>query len=305
VFMAQLKEKYTAVGIGEVLWDIYRDRRHLGGAPANFAVHAAQLGDQGVLVSRIGDDVMGRELIQAFRQRQLAVDYIQIDGKKPTGTVMVSLDVMGVPGFRCSQDVAFDYLQFGPELETLAQNCDAVLFGTLAQRSPETRKTIWRFLQAAKNAVRVFDVNSRAGAEALREIVPASLHAANVLKVNRSELEMLQAVLRRSADTRQKFIDFLLKKYHLKLLAVTYGEGGCEIFDGQAMCKIDGLPAPAIDTTGAGDAFAAGMVHKLLRGASLREIGEYANLLGAFLCTQSGATPVFNSQELEIFRESL
>jgi sugar/nucleoside kinase (ribokinase family) len=71
------------------------------------------------------------------------------------------------------------------------------------------------------------------------------------------------------------------------------------------MCKIDGLPAPAIDTTGAGDAFAAGMVHKLLRGASLREIGEYANLLGAFLCTQSGATPVFNSQELEIFRESL
>jgi fructokinase len=299
------KGQYTIVGIGEVLWDIYRDRRHLGGAPANFAIHAAQLGDRGVLVSRVGDDGMGRELIQSLRQRQLPVEFIQIEEKKPTGTVMVSLDVKGVPSFRCSQDVAFDYLQFTPELETLAKRSDAVLFGTLAQRSPEARKTIWRFLQAAKNAVRVFDVNSRAGAEALREIVPASLEVANVLKVNRDELEMLQVLLRRSTDTRQKFIDFLLKKYHLKLLAVTHGEGGCEIFDRQAACKIDGLPVQEIDTTGAGDAFAAGMVHKLLRSAPLREIAQYANLLGAFLCTQSGATPVFSSQQLEVFHESL
>ncbi|MGH7455649.1 MAG: PfkB family carbohydrate kinase, partial [bacterium] len=101
--MAQPKEKFTIVGIGEVLWDIYRDRRYLGGAPANFAIHAAQLGDEGLLVSRIGDDGMGRELIQALRQRRLPVEAIQIDEKKPTGTVMVSLDVKGVPSFRCSQ----------------------------------------------------------------------------------------------------------------------------------------------------------------------------------------------------------
>ncbi len=304
--MAQLKDKYTVVGIGEVLWDIYRDRRYVGGAPANFAIHAAQLGDNGVLVSCVGDDVMGRELIPALRQRQLPVDFIQIEEKKPTGTVMVSLDVKGVPSFRCSQDVAFDYLQFIHELEALARNCDAIFFGTLAQRSRVSRKTILRFLQeAAPNAVRVFDLNSRAGAEALRDIVPASLQAANVLKVNRDELETLQVLLRRSTDTRQKFIDFLLKKYRLKLLAVTHGEGGCEIFDGQTVCKIDGLPVQEIDTTGAGDAFAAGMVHKLLRGAPLREIAEYANLLGAFLCTQSGATPVFSASDLEIFRDSL
>lgn len=303
--MTQPKEKYTIVGIGEVLWDIYRDHRHVGGAPANFAIHAAQLGDEGLLVSRAGDDGMGRELIQALRQRRLPVEAIQIDEKKPTGTVMVSLDVKGVPSFRCSQDVAFDYLQFTPELERLAQNCDAVLFGTLAQRSPATRKTIWRFLQSAKNAVRIFDVNSRASAEALREIVPPSLEAATVLKVNRHELDMMQVILRREGEARRKFIDFLLKKYHLKLVAVTYGEGGCEIFDGQTACKVDGLTVQEIDTTGAGDAFAAGLIHKLLRGAALRESAEYANLLGAFLCTQSGATPIFTAQDLENFRESL
>jgi fructokinase len=303
--MAELKGQYTVVGIGEVLWDIYRDRRYVGGAPANFAIHAAQLGDRGVLASRAGDDGMGRELIQALRQRCLPVEFIQIDEKRSTGTVMVSLDVKGVPSFRCSQDVAFDYLQFTPGLETLAKRCDAVLFGTLAQRSPEARKTIFRFLQAAKNAVRVFDMNSRASAEALREIVPPSLEAANVLKVNRRELDMLQVILRRQGDMRRKFVDFLLKKHHLKLLAVTYGEGGCELFDGQAACKVDGLPVQEIDTTGAGDAFAAGLVYKLLRGASLREIAEYANLLGAFLCTQSGATPIFTASDLENFRESL
>jgi fructokinase len=303
--MTQPKEKYTVVGIGEVLWDIYRDHRHVGGAPANFAIHAAQLGDDGLLVSRVGDDGMGRELIQALRKRHLPVEAIQIDEKKPTGTVMVSLDVKGVPTFRCSQDVAFDYLQFTPVLETVARNCDAVLFGTLAQRSSATRKTIWRFLHSAKKAMRVFDVNSRASAEALREIVPPSLDAATVLKVNRRELDVMQVVLRREGEARRKFIDFLLRKYHLKLVAVTYGEGGCEIFDGQTSCKVDGLPVQEVDTTGAGDAFAAGLIYKLLRGAPLREIAEYANLLGAFLCTQSGATPVFSPPDLENFRESL
>jgi fructokinase len=303
--MTQPKEKYSIVGIGEVLWDIYRDRRYLGGAPANFVIHTSQLGDEGVLVSRAGDDGMGRELIQALRNRHLPVEAIQIDEKKPTGTVMVSLDVKGVPSFRCSQDVAFDYLQFTTVLETLAKNCDAVLFGTLAQRSPATRKTILRFLQSAKKAVRIFDVNSRASAEALREIVPPSLEAATVLKVNRHELDMMQVILRREGEARRKFVDFLLKKYHLKLVAVTYGEGGCELFDGQTACKVDGLPVQEIDTTGAGDAFAAGLIHKLLRGAPLREIAEYANLLGAFLCTQSGATPIFTPPDLENLRESL
>jgi sugar/nucleoside kinase (ribokinase family) len=116
---------------------------------------------------------------------------------------------------------------------------------------------------------------------------------------------MVQVVLRRQGEAHRKFVDFLLKKYHLKLVAVTCGEGGCEIFDGQSACKVDGLPVQEIDTTGAGDAFAAGLIHKLLRGAPLREIAEYANLLGAFLCTQSGATPIFTVQDLENFRESL
>jgi len=302
--MEEPEQKFTIVGIGEVLWDIYRDRRHLGGAPANFAIHAAQLGDHGVLVSRVGNDAMGRELIAALRQRQLPVEFLQMDEKRGTGTVMVTLDLKGVPGFRCSRDVAFDYLQHAPELEILAQSTDAVLFGTLAQRTPITRKTILRFLRSAKNAVRLFDVNSRADAAALQAIVPESLEAANALKMNQDEMKLLQTLLYRQHDSSRKFIDFLIKKYELKIVAVTLGAAGCEIFDGSSSCKAESLPVHVLDTTGAGDAFAAGLIHQLLRRAPLREIAEYANRLGAFLCTQSGATPVFGPEDLETFRES-
>jgi fructokinase len=303
--MNQPEKKYTVVGVGEVLWDIYRDHRYVGGAPSNFAIHATQLGDEGVLVARVGDDAMGRELIQSLRQRQLGVEHVQIDANKVTGTVMVSLDALGVPSFRCSHDVAFDYLQYVPELETLAKRAEAILFGTLAQRSIISRKTILRFLQAAPNAVRIFDVNSRAGVEALRTIVPDSLALANVIKMSRAETVLLQQIFRRAGESRPKFVDFLIKKYHLRLVAITYGDFGCEVYDGNTMRKVEGLPVQAVDATGAGDAFVAGLVHQLLRGAPLRELAEFANLLGAFVCTKNGATPVFDRQDIETFRESL
>jgi fructokinase len=303
--MVQPKEKYLVVGIGEVLWDIYRDGRHVGGAPANFAIHATQLGDEGLLISRIGDDGMGRDLVRALRQRHLPVEHLQLDTRKVTGTVMISLDVKGVPSFRCSRDVAFDYLEHAPELEAIARRADAVFFGTLGQRSPGARKTILRFLQAARRAVKVFNLNSRAGEAELQQIAPSALEATNILKMNREEMASLQPALRRKGDTPYKFVDFLIKKYRLKMVAVTHGELGCEIFDGSVVQKVEGLPVRAIDTTGAGDAFAAGLVHKLLRGAPLRDVAEYANLVGAFLCTQNGASPVFNWQDIEAFRESL
>jgi fructokinase len=123
--------------------------------------------------------------------------------------------------------------------------------------------------------------------------------------MNQNEMKLLQTILRRDYDPPRKFIDFLIKKYELKIIAVTFGVAGCELFDGSRSAKVAGLPVQVVDTTGAGDAFVAGLVHKLLRGAPLQEIAEYANLLGAFLCTQSGATPVFRQEDIEAFRESL
>ncbi len=295
-------KKITLVGIGEVLWDIYHDQRHLGGAPANVVMNAHQLGINSVLVSRVGDDGMGKELARTLAHRGLDTDYVQLDRKKGTGTVLVALDIKGVPSFRCSHDVAFDYLAFNTKTKELAPTVDAVVFGTLAQRSKTARQTILDFLRAAKKALKVFDVNARASEAHLQTLVPASLELADVVKLSGEEVDLLARVLRREGDTTPRFVDYLIKQYRLKLVAITHGGQGCELFDEHTSCRLRALPVLITDTTGAGDAFTAGMIHQLLRKAPLREIAEFANLLAGFLCTQRGATPSFDLHTLKAFR---
>lgn len=298
-------KKILLAGIGEVLWDIYQDQRHLGGAPANVVMNTHQLGLQSVLLSRVGDDGMGKELMRTLEQRGLVTDYIQIDKKKGTGTVLVSLDIKGVPNFRCSHDVAFDYLAFNPKLKELAPTVDAVVFGTLAQRSKFARQTIWDFLRAAKGAVKIFDVNARANEARLQELIPPSLELSDVVKLSGEEVAVVQRILRREGDSTARLADYLIKQYRLKLVAITYGGNGCELFDGAETCRLPALPITVLDTTGAGDGFTAGLIYQLLQGAPLRKIAEFAALVAGYVCTQNGATPSFDMQTLTTFRNAL
>jgi len=303
--MEEGRNNFVVVGIGEVLWDIYRHGRHLGGSASNFAIHSTQLGDHGALVSRVGEDGMGRELLAALRSWQMPTRYIQIDPLHGTGNVMISLDVKGVPTYRCSQDVAFDYLHEDDENQVLAASADAVFFTALGQRSAISREAVQRFLHAAGRAIKIFDVNWMPHPEDLRALLLQCLSFTHILKVNEHAMQAVRYALRKEGDSMPKFIEYLFRKFSLKLIAVTQGESGCELFDGQRVIKAAGLPVRAIDTTGAGDAFAAGLVHKYLRGAPLEEVADFANLLGAFVSTQFGAAPSFSPSLLEAFREDL
>ena len=303
--MSSTKSSYTIAGIGEVLWDLYHDSRHLGGAPANFAIHASQLGDDGIVISRVGDDGMGAELIRELERHDIRAEFIQTDRKKGTGTVLVTLDIKGIPSFRCSQDVAFDYLELTHRLRDLANNLDAVVFGTLAQRRPESHKTIIGFLGLAKSAVKVFDLNSRADERALTPLLPDSLRVADILKMNDDELNLLRRVLRRDGDSVERFVQYLIDEHDLKLVVITFGSAGCWLFDASGKnCRWPGYQIEVVDTTGAGDAFLAGLVHEYLRSASLEAVAEFASLFGAFLCTRKGATARFTLAELEDFKRT-
>lgn len=303
--MEEGKNKFVVVGIGEVLWDIYRQGRHLGGAASNFAIHATQLGDHGLMVSRVGDDGMGRELLMALKNWQLQTRYIQTDPLHGTGNVMISLDVKGVPAFRCSHDVAFDYLQHDEKNQALAASADAVFFTALGQRAAGSRYAVQRFLHSANRAVKIFDVNWLPPRDELRALLKQCLSFTQILKANELGMNAVRHALRKEAESMSKFVDYLFKKYSIKLVVMTRGESGCEIYDGRRMVKVDALPVRAVDTTGAGDAFAAGLIHKYLRGAPLQDMAEFANLLGAFVSTQFGATPAFSPTLLETFTENL
>ncbi len=294
------QSKFTVVGIGEILWDIYREDRYLGGAPTNFAIHATQLGDQGVIVSRIGNDGMGEELIRVLKKKKVVTDYLQIDRKKGTGSVHISLSVSGEPNFYCTEDVAFDYLQFTPALKELAGRADAVVFGSLAQRNTASRETIQKFIQQAAG-VRVFDCNARQTHGDFPNIVKSSLEHTNILKVNEDEIDLLKKVFHKEGDPDIQFCRMLMQMYPIEFVALTRGERGAALIYADDVVIDEGIQVKPVDRTGAGDAFTAAMVYAYLRQQSPREIVALANLAGAYVCTHRGATPKLSLKILEAF----
>lgn len=292
-----MNNKFKIAGLGEILWDIYGEQKYLGGAPANFAAHVGQAGHEGIILSRIGNDALGQELLAKLGSMDLNSAGIQVDQTKPTGTVHVFLDEKGVPRFDCSRDVAFDNLQFDASWKNLAEQLDAVLFGTLAQRQLPSRQAIQSFLRAAPQAVKVFDINLRGWNDETRQIVDDSLHLSDVIKLNEEELRQLKKALT-SSDEDVFFLRRLLQKYQLKLAAVTLGEKGCFLVTESEFVRHPGFAVDMVDTTGSGDAFTAGLMVKLLQKAPLAEMAEFANRLGAFVATQKGAVPRWTVEDI-------
>ncbi|MGH9510811.1 MAG: PfkB family carbohydrate kinase [Terriglobales bacterium] len=279
------------VGLGEVLWDFLPAGKQLGGAPANFAHAAALLGDEGIVASRIGTDGLGDELISKLAEVSLSNDNLQRDSTHSTGAVKVSLDPKGQATFEIVQAVAWDFLEWTPNWHILAQRADAVCFGSLAQRAPQSRDTIRRFLSAMRSdSIRVFDVNLRQtffSAEVLNE----SLKLANVAKLNDAELPVVANVLGLQHGNVQSTARKLLDCYELDLLCVTKGESGSLMISAAQSDDHPGFKVQVADTVGAGDAFTAGLVHQYLRKASISEINDLANRLGAWVSSQRGGMP--------------
>jgi fructokinase len=283
--------RLTVVGLGEILWDLLPAGRQLGGAPANFAYHAQALGGAGVVVSCVGADDAGREILRRLEKRGLATRYIATDPDHPTGTVSVALDVRGNPDFTIHEGVAWDFLPRAPELLELAARADAVCYGSLAQRSSVTRETIRAFLEATRpECLRVFDVNLRQRFFS-EGIVRASLDRADVLKLNEEELPVVAELLG-VEGTETEMLDVLLDRFSLRAVALTRGERGSLLRRPGETAEHPGFQREEIaDTVGAGDAFTAAMVMGLLQERDLWAVCEGANRLAAYVCSQPGAMP--------------
>jgi fructokinase len=285
-----LSTGHIVVGLGELLWDLLPSGKQLGGAPANFAYITSLLGDRGIPASRLGDDRLGDEAIHRLNELALSTEFIQKDVEHPTGTVKVEVDGSGQPRFEISEAVAWDFLEWTPSWQELAERADAVCFGSLAQRSEGSRSTIRRFLAASHNAARVFDVNFRQHFYT-EEVFAESLKLATVAKVNHEELPRIMRVLGLEHRDEQDSVRCLLSRYALKLVCVTRGDRGSLLASTDEFDEHPGFKVKVADTVGAGDAFTAAMVHGYLRGTSLTEINETANRIGAWVASQSGATP--------------
>ena len=293
-------KKYV-IGIGEALFDCLPEGRKLGGAPANFAYHVSQFGLNGCAVSAIGDDELGREIIDKFNAVQLK--HILPVVEQPTGTVKVTLDNKGVPQYEICLGVAWDNIPLTNEMLEIAHQAQAACFGSLAQRSERSRETIQAFLDAMPaDALRVFDINLRQSWYTA-EVIAESLSRANILKINDEELDVVATMLlgeptlpdkliAEDAERTRRVCRELIVRYNLDMLILTCGAIGSYVFTESQESYVATPKVQVADTVGAGDSFTATFVAQLLLGKSIREAHQKAVQVSAFVCTQNGAMPV-------------
>jgi fructokinase len=278
------------LAVGEVLWDLLPGGRQLGGAPANFAYHAHALGADAHLVTRVGDDPLGREILERLLALGLSTDLVGVDPAAPTGTVTVELRQGGQPRFTIHEDVAWDRLSVTAAALDASTHAEAVCFGTLAQRSEASRQAIRALVAATPPvALRILDVNLRQ-AFYTREVVAASLDLASALKVNDEELPVLAGLLGLPGGTDEQ-VEEVARRFALRLVALTRGPRGSRLYADGRWSDHPGLPATVVDTVGAGDAFTAALALGFLAGWGLDALNQAANELAAFVCSQPGATP--------------
>lgn len=279
------------VGMGEALWDVLPEGKKIGGAPANFAYHVSQFGLPSRVVSAIGSDPLGREIVENFTSKGL--NHLIEEVPYPTGTVQVEIDPAGVPQYDIKENVAWDNIPYTARLEALAGQTRAVCFGSLAQRNVVSRDTINRFLDAmpqTADSLVVFDVNLRQGFYT-KEILCNSMKRCNILKINDEELVTVSRMFGYPGIDLQDKCWILLGKYNLRMLILTCGINGSYVF---TPGNVSFQPTPKVevaDTVGAGDSFTAAFIASLLKGKSVAEAHALAVRTSAFVCTRKGAMP--------------
>ncbi len=296
--MCSVAEKLV-VGLGEVLWDCFGNSKRPGGAPANVAFHAQQLGHRGIICSAIGDDELGRELEKYLMARGLETRLIQKDLEHPTGRVTVDISNPEMPSYIIHEHAAWDHIVFTHDLGATIRRAAAVCFGTLAQRNEKSRSTIHHALATTNNALIVYDVNLRQSwYEA--EWIEQSMHAAHVVKLNIDEVATIGKILNISTGDHLSFAGELRDRYDVETVCITRADEGCLISGKNEHADVPGEKVLVSDAVGAGDAFTAALISAILRGWSLQQAATFANKVGALVAANAGAMPFLQREYMTI-----
>ncbi|MVN90371.1 carbohydrate kinase family protein [Mucilaginibacter aquatilis] len=278
---------------GEVLWDTFDDGKKVGGAPLNVARHLLQQNANATMVSRIGTDEAGNELLSVLTENGLDISLIQSDKNLPTCEVAVQLNDEGHATYIIPQPVSWDNIQPTDEFTEQIEKAEAIVFGSLACRQAETRNTLLNMLSEYTVPLRVFDVNLRPP-HFEQDTIETLAALSNVIKMNEDEANML---IHGSAPLREKMIEFH-KKFHTQTICVTRGENGALIWHDEEFYEHPGFKVDVVDTVGAGDSFLATLVAGLINNQPMPDILEKACKIGGFVASQRGANPTYTTELL-------
>lgn len=280
---------------GEILWDVLPTSKQAGGAPMNVAFHLRNFGLNAQLISRVGDDELGKELLNFLGGKSIPTDYVQLGQSHLTGVAKANISDSNEVTYQIVQPVAWDYIQLEPGLPDLVRRSAMFVYGSLAARSPQTHETLLALLAMAPR--KVFDVNLRAP-HYNRVLVEELLHQADIAKLNEHEVIELSGWYGEENDLHHTMLQ-LRDRYGLEKLCVTLGADGAVLLDETGLHRQVGVPVEVEDTIGSGDAFLAAFLHKTLQGEPPQKTLKFACATGAYVATQRGATPVFSEQTID------
>lgn len=297
-----MNNRATVVGLGEVLWDVFSDRKVLGGAPANFAYHMSQLGYDACVLSAVGDDLFGEEIIASLKETHL--DFLIETTDFPTGTVQVTLDNYGIPQYDITENVAWDNIPFTVRTRELAKLTQVVSFGSLVQRTVPSRNTVRKFLSTMpENSLKIFDINLRQNYYS-ESLIINSLEVSNVLKINEEELNIVSNFFAYDNTEEQDVCRRLMEEFALQVVILTKGLAGSFVFT-ESETSFQSTPkVQVVDTVGAGDSFTAAFAASLLNGNSIAAAHKLAVDISSYVCTQRGAMPSLPNEYKDLFRKS-
>lgn len=285
----------VVVGLGEILWDVFDDGERFGGAPANFACHAAAFGAEAHMAGAVGADDRGQRALTVLQAHGVVTEAVVVVPEVPTGNVRIRVGTCGTPHFTIPDDVAWDQIPWTPTMERLAKRADAVCFGTFVQRSAVTRHTLRRFLETTPpTCLRVFDVNLRQD-EVDAEVILWALERSSVLKLNEVEMAVVADLAGVKGGEIEPGMANLLRRYALQCVMVTLGDRGAIVMDRTRTVSVRGEPTAVIDAVGAGDAFAATITMGLLTGREASDLAPHACRIATFVCGHAGAVPDLSS----------
>jgi fructokinase len=290
---------HSIVCFGEILWDVLPNAAFPGGAPMNVAYHLKKLHYEPQLITRVGHDEWGKGLIQLMERHEISTEHFQMDHELDTGRVIANvIDKQNVT-YEILNPVAWDNIQWETAFESLLNDCDCFVFGSLSARNQRTRNTLFQSLELAKT--KVLDINLRPPFYS-KEVINDLLLKTDLLKLNKSELEFITGWFA-AYNAEEDRIRLLQEQFHIPTIVVTNGDKGAVLVNDGTIYRHNGFKVEVADTIGSGDAFLAGLLSYLLKGKSFHSAIEYANALGALIASLNGGCPEYDTSDVQLMMD--
>jgi fructokinase len=283
---------------GEVLFDVFPSHKKIGGAPLNVALRLASLGINATIISKIGNDSIGKELTDFIEKNDVSTTTIQLDETYNTGEVIVKLDENGSASYTINYPVAWDKITYSSELENTVKNADALVFGSLVCRDAVSFQTLSQLLSHAK--YKIFDVNLRAPFYT-KELLLTLMKQSDFLKFNDDELFEISAFLNSPYHSLEQNIVFIAEQTKTNQICVTKGSHGAVLYYDDKFYYNSGYKIDVVDTVGSGDSFLAGLLSQLMIGNYPQNAIDFACALGALVAKNEGANPIISTLEINNF----